>query len=76
MPREQQQRFQEWRENPVTNEVFDAIKARVLGALENLSVSTNTHEYDLFLKGMILAYREVLDVNLDMTIEGIDKDEV
>ena len=75
MPREQQQRFQEWKENQVTKEFLVAIHNRVVGALENLAVETNSHEYDMFMKGMIRAYREILDVNLDILLEGIEQDE-
>jgi hypothetical protein len=30
-------------------------------ALENLAHATNERDYDVFMKGMVFAYREILD---------------
>ena len=76
MPREQQQRFNEWKENQVTKEFLGAVKERIKGAIDNLLPSTNSHEYDMFMKGMIQAYNEILDVKLDMILEEINEDEI
>ena len=75
MLREQQLRFLEWKENPVTSEFLNLIRNRIEEAKNHLTPSTNTHEYDLFVKGMIHAYQEVVDVKLDILLEEIDKDE-
>ena len=74
MPREQQQRFNEWKENQVTKEFLGAVKERIKGATDNLLSWTNDHEYDLFMKGMIQAYNEILDVKLEMILEEINED--
>ena len=76
MPREQQQRFQEWKENQVTKDFMQAVGQRIEGAKEHLVPSTNSHEYDLFMKGVIHAYREVLDVKLENLLEETEQDEV
>ena len=76
MPREQQQRFNEWKENQVTKEFLDAVKERIKGAIDNLLPSTNSHENHMFIKGMIQAYNEILDVKLDMILEEINDDEI
>ena len=76
MPREQQQRFNEWKENQVTKEFLDAVKDRLQGAMNNLLPSTNSHEYDMFIKGMIHAYNEILDVKLEMILEEMAEDEI
>ena len=54
----------EWRNHVVTLEVMAAIKERIEEAKEVL-VSSNDPEYDRLLKGMIRAYKDLLDVKLD-----------
>ena len=61
MNREQ---FLEWKENKVTQAVMLAVVNRVELAKEELVASDNP-AYDQFVRGMIRAFREVLDVNLD-----------
>ena len=41
---------------------MQAVKARIEEAKDSLVTSTNEHEYDLFIKGMIQAFNEVLTI--------------
>jgi hypothetical protein len=41
---------------------MEVIKERIQEAKDNLSVSTNDRDYDLFVKGMIRAYNELLSI--------------
>ena len=48
---------------------MEAIKERIEEAKDNLLPGGNTHEYDLFLKGMIHGFSEVLEVKPANSIE-------
>ena len=67
MPNTTQDEFRDWRKSPVTQEVMQAIQARIEEAKNSLIVSTNEHEYDVFIKGMIQAFNEV--VNMEFSDE-------
>jgi hypothetical protein len=41
-------------------------------ALENLAQANNERDYDLFMKGMVFAYREILDWTPETTEEDTD----
>ena len=53
---------------------MQAIKERIDNAKNSLVVSTNDREYDLFVKGMIQAFTEVLTMKFSDDVE--DKDEI
>ena len=53
---------------------MQAIKERIENAKNSLVVSTNDRDYDLFVKGMIQAFNEVLTIKF--SDEQEDKDEV
>lgn len=57
----------EWRDHPVTLAVNEAIQGRINDSKESIVNSTDP-EYDRFLKGMIWAFREVLDAQPDFLI--------
>lgn len=60
------QEFLQWKENPVTEEVFNTIAQRIEDAKDVLSVSAgNDSLNDRFLAGMIQAYREILDTSYE-----------
>ena len=46
---------------------MQAVQARIEEAKNSLIVSTNEHEYDVFIKGMIQAFNEV--VNMEFSDE-------
>ena len=70
MLKEKQLRFAEWKVSPTTKEFLEAVAERIAEAKEQLTSASNTHEYDQFVKGMILAYKEVLEVTPVITEEG------
>ena len=53
---------------------MQAINERIDNAKNSLVVSTNDREYDLFVKGMIQAFTEVLTMKFSDDVE--DKDEI
>ena len=53
---------------------MQAVRERIENAKNSLVVSTNDREYDLFVKGMIQAFNEVL--TMKYSDEQEDKDEV
>ena len=53
---------------------MQAIKERIENAKNSLVVSTNDRDYDLFVKGMIQAFNEVLTIKF--SDEQEDKDEI
>ena len=53
---------------------MQAVKERIDEAKNSLIVSTNDREYDLFVKGMIQAFTEVLTMKFSDDVE--DKDEI
>ena len=57
----QKEKLQEWLQSPVTVLQKEVIRERVVEALENLAHANNERDYDLFMKGMVFAYREILD---------------
>lgn len=66
--------FRDWRKNPVTQEVMEVIRERINDSKNALVVGTNDREYDLFVKGMIKAFNEVLEMKFS---EGEqDEDEI
>ena len=57
----QREKLQEWLQSPVTVLQKEVIRERVVEALENLAGANNERDYDLFMKGMVFAYREILE---------------
>ena len=43
-----------------------------MDALENLARATNERDYDVFMKGMVFAYREILEWTPETTEEEAD----
>lgn len=66
----------EWRENPVTAALKEAVRERIEDAREQLADPFADPKYDLVLKGMIRAFNEVLEAKPDLIEEGEDSDEV
>lgn len=69
----------EWREHPVTKATLTAIEERVQSIVEEILATRDSPTYDIFLKGMIHAYREFLDVKpalLDDVFQEESTDEV
>ncbi len=69
------QQWAEWKRNSVTLAVMNQIQVRLDDAKDMLAGASNERDFDQFLKGMIKAFSEVLDVQLELTIEE-DSDEV
>lgn len=58
--------FQQWKENPVTKEVFEVIKGRIEDAKDILASNAGEEPVtDRYLVGMIRAFNEVMDVSYD-----------
>ena len=74
MPNLTPERFREWKENPVTLAVLDQIRNRITESKDILA-GDNDREFDIYIKGMIRAFNEVLEVDLDITTET-QEDEV
>ena len=68
--------WQEWQRNNVTLQVMDQIKDRIEEAKDQLIGPSNERDFDQYVKGMIRGFQEVLDVQLDLTIEEDSEDEV
>lgn len=67
--------FQEWEKDPVTLAVKEAIQERIKGCADQLvSNRFGNKEYDEFMRGMIQAFEDVLNVELD-DIKSIEEDE-
>ena len=70
------EQWQEWKRNNVTVAVMDQIKGRIEDAKDQLLGANNDRDFDQYVKGMVRAFSEVLDVQLELTIEEEDEDEV
>lgn len=57
---------QEWLRSPVTEAFFIAVQNRVTEAAEQVLGSSDP-DFDRFVKGMIHAYREILDMEIEVT---------
>lgn len=44
---------------------MEAIQSRIEEAKENLLPASNSHDYDLFVKGMIHGFSEVLELKFE-----------
>ena len=79
MPQLAHEEWAEWRSHPVTLALREAIKERIDNHLMELSDLNSTPERDLVLKGMILAFRKILEASPsdgDLITEELFKDEV
>jgi hypothetical protein len=73
MQKEKRLKFQEWKsQNEVTLEFLAVIRTRIDELKKNLTNIGNSRETDSFLKGMIYAYVEVLDVKYDEIDEALE----
>lgn len=65
---------QEWLNHPVSEALYLAIHERIQEALERIGFAglAGDPNFDLFTKGMIQAYQEILDLEIEVT----DTDEV
>lgn len=61
----------QWKSHPVTKLLNEAIQERIEDAKEQLVASSN-YEFDQFVRGMIKAFRDVLEADVKPTIEGVD----
>jgi hypothetical protein len=55
---------------------MDQIRNRIEDSKEQLLGANNDRDFDQYVKGMVRAFMEVLDVRLDLTTEEEDTDEV
>lgn len=62
-----QERFLEWKDNPVTQAVMEVVKYRIEDTKEKLT-GLNDRDYDIYLKGMIRGFQEMLEVTIEETI--------
>ena len=62
------EQWREWRDHPVTVVLGESIKIRVEEAKDQIVGSTDP-DFDRFAKGMIWAFREVLEFEPDLTLE-------
>ena len=76
MPNVGPEQWQEWKNSDITQAVMDQIRDRVEEAKDLLIGASNERDFDQYIKGMIRAFNEVLDVRLDFTTEEEDEDEV
>ena len=49
------------------------IKERIAEALENLANASNERDYDVFMKGMVFAFREILEWTPETEEEYVDE---
>lgn len=55
--------WQEWVQNPVTREVVLSLKDRIEEAKDQIVFNySNAREFDVYVKGMIRAFSEVVEV--------------
>ena len=76
MPNVGPEQWQEWKNSDVTLAVMDQIRVRIEDSKEQLIGTFNDRDFDQYVKGMIKAFTEVLDVRLDFITEEEDEDEV
>ena len=76
MPNIGAEQWQEWKRSDVTLAVMAQIQDRIDEAKELLIGASNERDFDQYIKGMIRAFTEVLDVRLDFTTEEEEEDEV
>jgi vacuolar-type H+-ATPase subunit E/Vma4 len=69
-----QEMWLEWRDHPVTEAVRQAVRDRIEQAKDQLTSPDSNPERDTLLKGMIWAFKEVLDAKPE--IQGENSDEV
>ena len=79
MPQLNPSEWLEWRENPVTLALREAIKERIDEHTAELRDPDSSRERDIILKGMILAFQKVLEASPadgDLIKEELFKDEI
>ena len=69
------EQLQSWQENQVTQEQSKVIQDRIVEVAEEILTSRDG-QYDLYLKGMVRAFREILDWDPEVVDEEIVEDEV
>ncbi len=58
--------FAQWKDSPVTREVFEIVRNRIEDAKEILAISAGNEPLDdRLLVGMIKAFNEVLDISYE-----------
>ena len=58
--------FLEWKKNPITQAVFDSIQLKINeGAIELSYMAGENQLQDRFKAGMIQAYRDVIDIQIE-----------
>ena len=72
MPGVNPEQWVEWKRNNVTEAVMLQVQDRIEEAKELLCGVSNDRDFDQYIKGMIRAFSEVLDVQLEIE----DKDEI
>lgn len=66
------EQWREWQSHPVTERVKAAIQERIQEAKDQLSDPNSDPNRDRFLKGMIWAFKEVLEAKPEITEEDFD----
>lgn len=57
----------EWRSHPVTSNLYDALEERIEDGKEELANCDVDPQRDLIIRGMIRAFREVIDIKPDFS---------
>lgn len=70
------QQWQEWKRSKVTIAVMDLIRDRIEDAKDQLIGPSNDRDFDQYVKGMIRAFNEVIDVQLDLFTEEEQENEI
>ena len=69
------QQWAEWKKSSITVAVMAEVANRIEEGKDLLCSASNDRDFDQFVKGMIKAFSEILDIKLDTTEEE-DEDEV
>lgn len=59
----------EWKNHPVTLEVQEAVKQRIVEVKDELASPLSDAERDRFLKGMVWAFNEVVEIKPEISNE-------
>lgn len=70
------EQWQEWKRNSVTLAVMESIQSRIEESKEQLLGASNDRDFDQYVKGMVKAFSEILDVRLELSTEEDSNDEV
>ena len=58
--------WDEWQLNPVTRKFKEAVENRLEDTKDELTARLNDRDADMFLKGMVQGYSEILEVEYEV----------